>query len=284
MLPWALAIALIISAMEQNMNDYDHDDLADFKNRIGFSTLATMSASDGVRANWDELPTVLSGIVKGKRNDLNQVNSTQSGLGTRDFGWKDKETYLSIDIYVSGIGPAGARQAFLSRASATTMVKIPYERRPKPLGDLAIHDPHSPSQILMWVYRNVFVSVCNDGTSFDVEPVAQTIQRFMEAHKVNRLTDHLPVVDQVKVSANEIHVGDEFQVSIVLGKHTPLDSVMTDFEQALEHKLELVTSRPLMASYKAKIPGQTYIEIRVMDRKTLLSPPRSVPINVLPAR
>jgi hypothetical protein len=79
-------------------------------------------------------------------------------------------------------------------------------------------------------------------------------------------------------------VGDEFQVSIVLGKHTPLDSVMTDFEQALEHKLELVTSRPLMASYKAKIPGQTYIEIRVMDRKTLLSPPLSVPINVLPAR
>jgi hypothetical protein len=168
------------------------------------------------------------------------------------------------------------------------MMKIPYERRAAPLGDLAIHDPRSPSETLMWVYRNVFVFVDNGETKFDVGPVAQAIQRFMEAHKVSRLADHLPVVDQIRVSANEIHVGDEFQVSVVLGKRTPLDSVMTDFVEtldvkSLEDKLELVTRTSLTATFKAEKPGQTHIDIPVMDRKTLLSPPLSVPINVLPA-
>jgi hypothetical protein len=181
-------------------------------------------------------------------------------------------------------GPAGAHQALLARASATMMLKIPYERRPARLGDLAIHDPRNPSQGVMWVYRNVCVVLDNDGTTLDVGPAAQAIQRFMEAHQVSRLADHLPAVDQVKLSANEIHVGDEFQVSITLGKHTPPDSVITDFDEALQHKLELLTTTPLTATYKAKTPGQTRVDIPVVDRKTLLSPPLSVTINILPAR
>jgi hypothetical protein len=82
----------------------------------------------------------------------------------------------------------------------------------------------------------------------------------------------------------EINVGDEFQVSITLGKHTPPDYVITDFDEALQHKLELFTSTPLTATYRAKTPGQTRIDIPVMDRKTLLSPLRSVTVNILPAR
>jgi hypothetical protein len=286
MLPWPFAIALTIFSTEQTM---DHNDLADFKNRIGFSSLAAMGVSEGVRADWDELPTALSGIVKGKRTDMNRVNCSQSGLGTRSFAWKYKDRSIAIEVDVSGGGQEGARRALLSRASATMMMKIPYERRAAPLGDLAIQDPRSPSDTLMWVYRNVFVFVDNGETKVDVGPVAQAIQRFMEAHKVSRLTDHLPIVDQVRVSANEIHVGDEFQISIILGKHTPLDFVMTDFVEtldvkSLEDKLELVTRTSLTATFKAEKPGQTQIDIRVMDRKTLLSPPLSAPINVLPAR
>jgi hypothetical protein len=141
----------------------------------------------------------------------------------------------------------------------------------------------------MWVYRNVAVEVDNDGTTLAVEPAAQAIQKFMEAHKVTRLADHLPVVEHVKVSKQEIHVGDEFQVAIVLGKQTPLDSVLTDFAEVLdpktmEDKLELMTRNALTSTFKAERPGQATVDIQVMDRKTLLSPPLTVVVAVLPVR
>ena len=86
-----------------------------------------------------------------------------------------------------------------------------------------------------------------------------------------------------------ILVGEEFQVTIVLGKQTPLDSVLTDFSEVLdlktmEDKLELMTRTALSATFRAEKPGQTHIDVPVMDRKTLLSPPLRVTIDVLPAR
>jgi hypothetical protein len=141
----------------------------------------------------------------------------------------------------------------------------------------------------MWVYRNVFAHVDTDSATLDVAPVAEAIQRFMEAHAVSRLSDHLPAVDKAKVSASEIHVGDVFQVSLVLGPKTALASVTTDFVQVFDTKtredhLELETREPLIASFKATKAGQATIDIPVMDRKTLLSPPLSVVIDVLPGR
>jgi len=266
----------------------DHDNLADFIKRIGYSTLAAVNPSDGVRANWDELPVSLAGIVKGKPANQNRASTSKSGSGSRSFSWKDKKGTFLIEVYVSGTGATGAHQALLARASATMMMKIPYERRPAPLGDLAIHDPRFPSEIVMWVYRNVFVLVSDGGTASDVGPAAQAIQRFMEAREVPRLVEHLPVVEKLKVSPDQIRVGDVFQVTIVLGKNTALESVTTDFSEVLdantmEDKLEFLTRTPLTATFKAEKAGQTHVDVPVMDRKTLLSPPLSVTINVLPA-
>jgi hypothetical protein len=169
------------------------------------------------------------------------------------------------------------------------MQTIPYALRPRPLGELAVYSPRHPAGVAMWVYRNVFAHVDTDSATLDVAPVAEAIQRFMEAHAVSRLPDHLPAVDKAKVSASEIHVGDVFQVSLVLGPKTALASVTTDFVQVFDTKtredhLELETREPLIASFKATKAGQATIDIPVMDRKTLLSPPLSVVIDVLPGR
>jgi len=286
---WLLAVLLAIPSAKTTERTMDHRDLEDFKNRIGFSSLASVNPTDGVRANWDELPAVLSGIVKGKRAYADHANVSRSGVGQKGVVWRLKQGTLSIKVVVCGAGPAGAHQVFLEKASATMMMKIPYERTPQPLGDLAVYSPRSPSSVLMWVYRNVAVEVDNDGTTLAVEPAAHAIQKFMEAHKVTRLADHLPVVEHVKVSKQEIHVGDEFQVAIVLGKQTPLDSVLTDFAEVLdpktmEDKLELMTRNALTSTFKAERPGQATVDIQVMDRKTLLSPPLTVVVAVLPVR
>jgi hypothetical protein len=68
------------------------------------------------------------------------------------------------------------------------------------------------------------------------------------------------------------------------GPHTPLESVRTHFDEVGEHRLEVLSIQPLTATYKAKEPGQARIDIPVVDRKTLLSPPLSVTVDILPAR
>jgi hypothetical protein len=285
---WAFAIALII-ATTTGQQTMEHNDLESFKNRIGFASLPPADSVRGVRADWTGLPAVLRAVVKGKRPYAEDVNPSGSAMGTGSYCWRLKEGSLLIKIAVSGTGVDGARQAFLRRASATTMQTIPYALRTQPLGELAVQSPRNPPGLVMWIYRNVFVHVTADGENLDVEPVAQAIQRFMEVHEVLRLADHVPVVKEVKVSAKEIHVGDVFEVSVVLGPKTVPASVATNFVEVLnlktrEDHLELETRAPLAATFKATKVGQATIDIPVMDRKTLLSPPLSVVIDVLPGR
>jgi hypothetical protein len=282
-----LAVALVAAGLNKEprmaQNDYNKDRIESFKKRVGFSKLVGVDGPDGVVANWAEMPNTLI-YAKGKRIDSGQVYLLEPGLAKAKYVWKQGEDYLSVWVFVSGTGPSRAQERLLSLSSETMMPKIPYESGPAKLGDLSVRSPEPPFDVVMWVYRNVCVYVGTEVSARDVEPVAREIQRFMEAHHVSRLADHLPVVDRVDVSARQIHVGDELKLSIILGKTTPLESVRTHFNEVGEHRLEVLSIQPLTATYRAKTPGQTRIDIPVVDRKTLLSPPLSVTVDILPAR
>ena len=261
----------------------------EFKTRIGFAKLATMDQGLGVRANWDELPKALSALVKGKRPYSDSTTLWRTGLGIKEYSWQLGEESLLIQIHVSGRGPLGAQRAFLDRMATSSMGRLPYELMPGQIGDLAVYYPPDPNNTHLWLYRNVFVYLSNEGKKVDSNAMARAIQQFMEAHRVPRLSDHLPVVDQVKLSPKEIHVGDEFKVAIVLGKNTPLASLDTNFSSPIDPKtkepeLTYVSRTPLEGTFKAERPGKATVEVEVMDRKTLLSPPLSSTVDVLPAR
>lgn len=266
-------------------DDFDKLRLEEFKKRIGFSELEAATGPEGVVAPWDGLPGQLASVLKQLRLRSWGAGAVESGLADGRWTWaatKD-QTALSVTVFVFGTGHAQAHAKLLSRASETTLLTIPYELGPSGLGDLSIRSFKPPSQVVMWVYCNVFVEVDNDRSGLVVEPVTRAIQRFMEAHRVPDVASHLPAV-AVKVSTEKIHVGDVFQVSINLGKRTPSLSLMTDFGVSLDDRLERLSREPLTATYKAKLSGQTRIEIPVADRKTLLSPALSVTLNILPAR
>ena len=57
--------------------------------------------------------------------------------------------------------------------------------------------------------------------------------------------------------------------------------VRYDFEERGEHKLDVLSYRPPIIRYAAKAPGQAHIDVQVIDRKTLLSPPLGVVIDVV---
>jgi hypothetical protein len=286
---WILA-ALMAAGMNKESrmqpNQFDENRVENFKTRVGFSKLANLRGLDGVNANWDDLPKFLASDVKPLQLDAAKVYGLEPGLTEAAWRWKPKkgETELTVSVFVSGTGAARAQEKLLSLASATMMVKIPYEPGPAGLGDLSVRSLKPPSDVVMWVYRNVCVHVDNQRSGRAAEPVARAIQRFMEAHRVPRLADHLPKIDRVDVSAKQVHVGDETRVSIVLGKGTAPVSVRTDFNEIGDHKLEVLSIQPLAAAYRAKEPGQARVDVPVFDRRTLLSPALSVAIEVLPAR
>ena len=84
-------------------------------------------------------------------------------------------------------------------------------------------------------------------------------------------------------------VDDESKVAIVLGKNTPLASLDTNFTSPIDPKtkeagLAYVSRTPVEGTFRAEKPGKATVEVEVMDRKTLLSPPLSITVDVLPAR
>ena len=277
--------------MNQDAYENFNQRVDSFKERIGFSKLKEVTGPDGVLARWEDLQKALTIQLKRLRLERTDCSVVESGMGEAEWIWRRGESSVDVSIFVSGAGPEKAQQKLLAIGSNTTMVRIPYEAGPADLGDLSIHDPRYPASGVTWVYKNICVDINTDGSGVDVEPIARVIQKFMEAHRVARLAEHLPRVERVDVSAKQIHVGEEWRVSFELGKKTPIESVLTEVGEEWQslnlgwnRRLEAIKHSPLGAVYRGVAPGTARVQIRVVDRKTLLSPPLSVTVDVLPAR
>lgn len=286
---WLLAALLVGgTGRESKMNQQRIDE---FKARVGFASLAAITGADGVAADWTELPRRLAPHIAGKRVDAMQIVPMAPGLAKTEMVWREGARQVDVSVFVSGTGPGAAHDQLLSLASATMMMKIPYQPGPEGLGDLSVRHLVPPGDRLMWVYRNVCVLIDNEGSGVDLEPVARTVQQFMRSHWVARLAPHLPALERIDVSPKQAHVGDEIRVAVTLAKTTPAASVETRIadvgEPAREgstYRLEVLSSQPLAAVYKAREPGRARVDVSVIDRKTLLSPPASINIDILAAR
>jgi hypothetical protein len=280
-----------VTISEVKMGD-GHEDyerrIESFLERVGFARLAGVAGSDGIRVDWSILHAELSRRLSKMRPAFSNVYLLASGLVEADWGWKRADEHVAMSIVVSGSGFTAVHRHLFSRSTETTMVRIPYGPGPKDLGDLALRNQAAGTDLIMWVYRNVFVHVEGDVAKMDLEPIARVIQRFMEEHRVPRVAEHLPRVDRIQTSAKQVHVGDVWQVSLELGRNTPVDSVTIeldeDHDRRGEYLLEPTRSSGLRSSYQARAPGTARLDIRVADRKTLLSPPLSASVEILPAR
>lgn len=258
-----------------------------FLERVGFAKLEHLTGTDGIRAHWDDLHALLSGQLNQLRPSFADGHVLESGLVEASWDWKRGGTHVSVSLYISGAGFSKVHQQLVALSTETTMVRIPYGPGPHGLGDLAVQHHAPESDTIMWVYRNVCVALNGDGPGVELEPIASTIQRFMAAHRVARVAEHLPRVDRVDRSATRIHVGDEWRISFRLGKNVSADSVTTEIDEAIgaggRHHLESIKRSEGEATYRAVSPGTARVEIHVVDRKTLLSPPLSASVEILPA-
>jgi hypothetical protein len=91
-----------------------------------------------------------------------------------------------------------------------------------------------------------------------------------------------PKVESVALVPNPIHVGDRVSLRVTLADGTDVDSLVTRMDETdriLDYEEEV---DPLTTVYTAAQAGQCRVDVLLADRKTLLSPVLSVPIEVLP--
>jgi hypothetical protein len=261
-----------------------------FLARVGFARLEGITGTDGVRGDWSILRADLSRQFSQLRPAFADVYLLGTGLVEADWVWNRGDNNLSVSIVVSGSGFAGIHRRLYSRSTETTMARIPYGSGPTDLGDLALRHRTDGGDLIMWVYRNVFVHVEGDspGVELDLEPSARVIQRFMEDHHVARVAQHLPRVDRIETSAKQVHVGETWRIAVELGRGTPMDSVIVELDEDHDrkglHRLEPLRSAGLRSSYQARATGTARVDIRIADRKTLLSPPLSASVEIVPVR
>jgi hypothetical protein len=289
----ALLLAGLLLTAEPGRKMTDHDDdfgrrIETFLDRIGFSKLEQLTGTDGVRAGWDDLRAILSAQLRQLRPRHFDTHIVESSLVEADWNWQRGDNYLSVSIFVSGAGFVRIHRRLRALSTETSMVRIPYGPGPSGLGDLSMRHQVPGSDVIMWAYRNVCVSLGGDGPEVDLEPVARTIQRFLEIHRVPRVAEYLPRVDRIDSSAKTVHVGEEWRVGFQLVKEVATDSVTAEILEVVDgagHRhLERIHASDRQATYRAASPGVAQVEIHVVDRKTLLSPPLAVSVEVLPAR
>jgi hypothetical protein len=252
-----------------------------FRDKIGIDKLAVGSAREGVRADWSKLPAAMPSYVRGLRLLQGELHSEERGVALLGFDWQKDPEFVSVDVYVSGVGPKPAREKLVSLASQTSMMEIPFAAGPPNLGDIAVEHTSGSSTMIIWAFRNVCIRISNSGSGVPAEPAARAIQAFMKASVVPDISVYLPHAS-IAVSPKAVHVGNQVQVAVTLAKGTVASDVLGSIDQGTEHLLEEQDVQSFSATYQARQAGHSRINISLVNRKTLLSPDLGVDFAVLP--
>jgi len=157
-------------------SEFHREKVAEFKALVGIAGLAGLDATDGVLADWRQLTPLLSGDLPGLRLVGHDASPLKSGIGKANWNWMRREDGISVEIYVCGTGPAGARARLIEKATNTTTVKSHMALAHEKVGELAVeHESHEGDDIL-WIFRNVCVSIYKFGGGPKVSAVARRIQ------------------------------------------------------------------------------------------------------------
>lgn len=152
--------------------------LVEFKRTIGYESALAMERRDQqVIVNWDSFPT------PPELNNWNiEKNSSLNGDGTRyirfNFTRKDEQVNVSIDIFDSRNNKAG--ESLLLKADAVTTMAITDIRGPRELGTLSLISSTKPTDLVYWIYRNVFVEVNTYKTNVSALSIASWLQKQLE--------------------------------------------------------------------------------------------------------
>lgn len=257
--------------------------MKEFKERIGFDRLVfDLNPDVGVVADWDGLHEYLPTREAGWEPFSEHVSAFPGGPVTRSWSFRHGKATFILKINVFSNGTAAARESLLLQVGHSSLPAIPYVRGPSWLGQLSLQLPDELLQTVFWVFHNVHVEL-RDTSGLSVEPIARSIQGFMERHVSQHVSQHLPRIARVTVSKHQLRVNEEVEVQVQL-QQTPAAKQLSLRIRANpdEEKLELMTQAETSSTYRALDPGKATIQVWLSTPKLLLMSETQVQVDIVP--
>jgi hypothetical protein len=277
---WQVIIISVVAACLVAQSSMKPSEVEAFKLRIGWSSMLPPDLSGGVRADWQSLPVALQPTLAGLRKYSESVIFVEPGLMQLRLTWRREPKVVAVGVFVS-MDPQQVRAKLISIASQTMRMTIPYVRGPQDLGEMSIRHQSKQGDSLLWVFHNVLVDVDNIGTGLDIVPAAYEIQAFMNRALTPALAAGAPRIDGIQLSPSPVHVGNEVSISVTPAPGTA-PGLTSEFRESQPQLLDVKGADTFSSTYLARSPGQTRVDVTLIDKKTLLPPTRGVPVEVLP--
>lgn len=274
----------LLGAAPVKAMDLDKLKVDAFKARVGFDTIPDIEDADvGVVADWGGILELLPSRESGWEPGTDAIMPTRPGVVLRKWHFRRGEGALTVKVFVFSAGPAGARNQLVTEATLNSLQFSPYVRGPGNLGHFSIMIPGEPMRDVAWVFHNVCVSIDTRDTGLSVEPLARSIQGYMERHVKQNVSQHLPQPDKVTVSKSPVRVGQEVEVQAGLKGATTPGRFRVDFTAPLD-ALDSVQQTPVSSRFRALRPGKFQVEVDVTDALTLLRATSQAQVEVEPVK
>jgi hypothetical protein len=242
--------------------------IKEFKKKIDFDGIgAGISADTGVCCNWRN-PLRCPELEEGKWKIKSQCFHGGCETAAKEWTLVRGNENLKIKVFVSNQGIEGAKNRLLTMAASTALPEIPFEPKPDAKGHLHVFH----HRIEKWLFYNVCFLVDGRGTSIDLLPIISWLQEQAEQNVVEKLSDHLPVIEKVTPTEGIIIKADQEAVIRVFPdeKYEKKFLMLEPFFST--ELLRLIEEKPFALKFKciSKTPGKTHICLVLVNKQNLL--------------
>ncbi len=277
-----VGLVLVCGSIGWSDDMKDTQRVREFKERIEFDNAGAAERSGrGVVAPWPDCLALLSLEGKGWGCESDRVSLLAGpGVVTRHCLLAKGQNKIELEIFVSSVGSGAAREHLLEIASRTMTVEIPYVLDSPGVGSRMVRHANSEVQDVIWFYYNLCGRIYVVEGAADVAPFAVQVQRMAEKHLVEQPLNQAPKIRQVSLSSKKIRVGELVRVEVGLETGTdPKNLLFQLLEEA--GSLSLEEEGTTSWSFRGETPGLAEIQVRVADRRTLLSASSPVKVEVV---
>lgn len=257
----------------------------EFKARIGYADLEKMEETPAaVKLDWSALPRVPLLAGAGWKIKNERISSGKAGTALRRWVLEQGGEQVLLQVFVSSIGAAPARNNLLLRAALTDPGKIPYSKSPVGVGDLAVVAPFGDAaRDIIWVFKNVCIQLValNNDTQLLMK-LAQEYDRLIKKNVTGTLAPYFPPLKGVQVLPPQPVVGDSIKIVVNFSGAAKPEDYLVEFEAPSE-ALDYLGQNQNTAQYQALQSGEANVLVKVADRSTLLSSFKQVGFKIVPA-
>ena len=261
----------------------------DFSEQLGLRSKPLCPTSQGVVADWTQLPPQTQALRRGWSYLGSRTVALDADAAMAEWVYEKKQesrARLIVQVVIFSAGQAGAVAHMDAVGHSSNMAMNPFGPAPESmkLGDFtAVGSPERAAKLgrtsdIFWVYRNAFGRVrVSESEGVEVLPLARALQSFMERYEVKDLPAHVPKVRQMNTSPSQATVGQQLRIAVVAESMTASSRISI---HALSGELKFQSEEATNATYLPEAAGKAVLEAVVFDTKTLLSARQQLLIEI----